>query len=81
MSKKTDQIVDDQNSAEAKVQVQAAAEVQDLEQAIAEVQDPEQVDADPKAMEQATAAATKQQFTREQLESMGLDPAPYGFTK
>lgn len=42
------------------------------------VEDTEQAAADTKLLEQATAAATKQQFTREELEAKGLDPAPYG---
>lgn len=35
-------------------------------------------EAEAKDLAQATDAATKSQFTREQLEAMGLDPAPYG---
>lgn len=37
-----------------------------------------QTDPEAKDLAQATEAATKPQFTREQLEAMGLDPAPYG---
>lgn len=37
-----------------------------------------QAAAESKPLAQPTDAATKPQFTREQLEAIGLDPAPYG---